>query len=221
MNEAEAPVDPVRAVAELTSSYLNAEAITGYDEVSKRWKTKIRTVRHPALLAQLRSALVPGPATDGGGGGYESRMPVAAGALYALSRIETGTRRCINRWDLDERATLEANLRLLLGELSNRCPHPTRDGCESDACHGPTVRKHLRSSHTVAQIVVSWRSGPVFLSRVPCPACEKASLVAAKDGSRAWCQGCDETWDKHEVALLGEYVQWWLDTNPTRKEAAS
>ena len=172
-----------------------------YWDANRNRKHRVHRVTMPGLLAQMAELMLPGNDPDAGAGKPGSRPPGnwAAIADHTMITLEV-TRWC---WDLrlDLRDTVEGNLRLLIGAVS-----------DSDV--RTRLERDVRRWHRVAQHVTGWKTPPAEV-RAPCPGwddtrnteCGRRTLRVNYQDAEAYCSSCGTTWDRSTVGLLAETVR--------------
>lgn len=153
-----------------------------------------------SLLDQLELAVEPSGSTSAGHRVPGSTPAARMDAINALLVIDTEVSQAVGVYLDEERPTIAANLRALVGLA-----------CEL----GPLDQKDLARMagrwHTMAAIVTGWEVPPRRLHNT-CPLCAaKGSLrirVDVNSGSgTGLCVECQETWDEATIGLLAEHIR--------------
>lgn len=161
------------------------------------------------LLAQLRTVFVPGRAEqiESGSGVPSSRPPLHLEAVSRHTMITLEAGRWMWSLRLDQRPTVESNIRALVGSAGSM-----------DSDTQAELLAQLRRWRTWCAVLTGWERPP-FRPHAPCPACEKTNtLIIRLDTQRAYCRNvdCGSTWDQSTIGVLAEYIRTWTDA----KEAA-
>lgn len=204
--------DIAGAADALTEPTRHVEQIPYWDTNRNKKFRRQETVT-PSLLQHLADMAEPGAAPDRPGTRSipASRPPLVLRAVSLLASISYGA-----AWRLHDnegrprvqvRATVEANIRAIVGIA------PRLDSDEQQQ-----VRRELRSWRYQAEIVVGWRSEPIAIAGVPCPAivldpatglereCRARTLVATQDPARARCVECGAEWDENTIGELARHI---------------
>ena len=185
--------DLVDVVDELLRGWDQREPLTARHPVSHRTVTRVRVTHVRSLLTQLED-LTATPTIDGangGGSGFESTPPGNSPAVDLLDTIERDAVRELRALDDHKPRDTWA----LVAAVAYR------------AQTNPDLEQLVRVWHRLARIVTGWDLAPVTIRDARCPVCEQPKLMAAGDGTAAWCRGCRATWDDENVGVLGRYLE--------------
>lgn len=164
-------------------------------------KLEKHVTNHGSLLEQLRAELPPSdsdPDTEGPAGSAEGRPPLALDVLDLLLRLDQGCTRWVQSLRRDLRATLEDNLRLLVGASTRM-----------DDAELKTLAADIRHWHATAETLTGWQSPP-FTPRAACPMCERmGTLRINPEKKRGICVECRTTWEETDgsIGLLADYIR--------------
>lgn len=172
--------------------------------VSRNKVPKFHETTRPGLLAELHEMFTPGVAEEMGSAGYGSRPPlnVEAASLYMV--ISGAAFRWIWSLRLELRATVEGNIRALVGAAG------TMDSDTQTA-----LLSEMRSWKRRAAIVTGWETAP-WRPNVPCPHCDSVNTLvvnlASKSGfCNAWLptetRWCGAVWDESTIGVLADHVR--------------
>lgn len=172
------------------------------------------------LIQQLRDMAEPGNDGGQGGTGSHESCPVAIDAVSLLASITHGTAYRAGSLGVPIRDTPEANIGAILGCVGGIDQETQRQ-----------IRNELGAWRNQAEIITGWKL-PALELRAPCPALivdhngnqhecgARGTLLAAPDGSAAWCTSCRTRWDAGTVGLLAEHVRTYReDAEKTAKES--
>lgn len=176
------------------------------DRGTRRMRAHVTT--QAGLLAQLAEAAVEGAAAEETSGGRSVPQSRPPGCWEAIARHTAITLHVAHWcWDLrlEQRATVEANLRALVG-AAPRVDSDTVRALVADA---------RRWRHQAA-VMTGWAS-PSFAPQAPCPQCARPGSIRINLARKsAMCtneardaQGrllCGAMWDQDTIGLLGEYI---------------
>ncbi len=186
-------------VAELVDPIRHDAEFSVYSKTGKRRKIKHHRTVQPSLLDQLREQIRdPGKGgyDDGGAGGFESGPPVNSEALALLIRVERGADSWVREVDVRPRATVEWNLRALIGAAPGM-----------DASRLRMLIGEVRGWHTSARIVCDWQA-PAWRPRAPCPACGRRNGLRVRLADKtALCVLCRADWTAETIGVLAEHIR--------------
>ena len=190
----------VEAVDELTMSRTHVEPysrLVGQTWVHERWPTQVES-----LLAQLERCIEPSGSTSGGHRVPGSTPAARMDAINALLVIDAEVTQTVGVYLDEDRATIAANLRALVGLATELGEPDQRD-----------LAKQARRWRTMAALVTGWEVPATRLTQNTCPLCAaRGSLRVRVDANAgtgtALCVECHETWDETTVGLLAEHVRW-------------
>lgn len=192
------------AVAEeLCDPHQHVEMIVDRDPADRRKRRRRAWVTtQDGLLRQLAETTqssVDASETGGGRSAWGSRPPGSWEALSTHASITIYTIRWC--WDLrlDQRDTVEANIRALVGHA------PTLD---SDTA--ARLLADMRSWRHQAAVATGWAT-PSYAPAVPCPVVECAGFGTLRinlDRMVALCRSCRSTWDDEygAIRILAELI---------------
>lgn len=213
--------DPLTTIADaadaLTDPRQHREPRWEWDQNRNRKPLPDHVTTLPGLIQQLRDMTEPGATDDGAGVRTvpDSRPPVAIDAVSLLASIEFGVaRRCLE-FGWAARETVEATIRLLVGE-AGRLPSDKQR----------VVAAELRSWRHQAEVICRWQVGGVELV-APCPArvgdttCgARGTLLANADTHAAWCTACGTQWEPDEAEALFRHVREYREASARAAEVA-
>jgi hypothetical protein len=186
--------------AALTDPHQHTERIEVWDKNRHR-KIRVHTTTQQGLLAQLAELMLPSGNPDPSAGVAASRPPARWDAIATHAQITLDAARWCWNLRLEQRDTVESNIRQLVGV------YPSMD---------PDDRKRLERSvwswHRQAEIVAGWKSPPLDPC-APCPAlvegveCGERSLRINLADVHAFCGSCGTEWDADTIGLLAESVR--------------
>jgi hypothetical protein len=161
----------------------------------REWRTT-----QPGLLRQLHEAAVEPVQTLAEAGARPhpaSRPPLALEALSTHAAITAYAARWCWSLKLDQRDTVEANIRALIGAAA---------GLDDDDL--ALLAQELRQWYRWASVATGW-TAPAYSPHVPCPACEQVGKLRVNLHAQiAHCRNCQNTWagDDGSIFALGEYI---------------
>lgn len=171
---------------------------------NKRMRRAYLTTQ-PGLLAQLAEAVTESTAVPEDGGGHSvpgSRPPGAWEAMARHSAITIGVAKWCLYLNLEQRDTVEGNLRALVG-VAGQIDRGLLAELVADA----------RIWWFQAAVFTGWAS-PTFSPRVGCPIvdCGKVSTIRVNLARKmAFCSACDSRWSDEDedgsFAVLARYVE--------------
>lgn len=210
------PLDVIADNADqLTNPRHHTERIWDWDHHRNKRIRRAHITTQPGLLAQLADLAEPSGQTDGEGprGIPTSRPPLtAAGVALADIHLE------VNRWctsaHLELRATVEANIRALVGHA----PHLE---------HAQQTRLATDTHRWVrrAQVHTGWAT-PAWQPQAPCPVCGQRKLTIRLDLQVAHCTGrttdgpCAAHWDAATIGILARHISTHDDASRAAAAAA-
>lgn len=156
----------------------------------------------PALITMLEEDLSEASPVEGGAKAWESKSPLHTPSLMCLRRIDKTARDIAVVVGAPTRGSTRDTLHGILGHL----------GAADDAIQR-SVAADLAGLVNNARLVLGIDLPPIRLRSVRCPYCGRASILAARRESKAWCttHGCLDPEERRyvwegEVALrlLGE-----------------
>jgi hypothetical protein len=186
-----------------------------YWDTNRNRKWREHRTTQAGLLAQL-AELFPasGAQIETGGSAskpaFGSRPPGAFEAVALHTEITIGAAKWCWNLELDQRDTVEGNLRGLVGAAAR-----------VDADRAAELLVELDGWRRRAEVVIGWRS-PAFWPRVACPVCNAYQAVGVNlDRKAAWCRSCRSTWDAATIGVLAEYVRKVGDNRPAPTSRAA
>jgi hypothetical protein len=190
----------------LTDSYVHVQDYEVWDANRHKKLRKHRT-RQPGLLQQLRTLVEVLGQGDGAGRAKAegSPAPLNLEAASLLMVVTMAAFRWCNRLDLEQRDTVEDNVRALVGAAGATTSDLQRD-----------LLTDMRGWHRRSSILTGWTTPP-FRPRAGCPWCARPTLVVNLDARTAFCanEECGAGW-REEADLdngwgsifdLGEHVR--------------
>jgi hypothetical protein len=166
-----------------------------------------------SLLDQLEIAVEPSGSTSAGHRVPASTPAARMDAINALLVIDTEVSQQTQLWLDEERPTIAANLRALVGLA-----------CELGPLDQKALARWVTRWHTMAAIVTGWEVPPRRLANT-CPLCAaRGSLRVRVDvgtrGGTALCVECQETWDETTIGLLAAHIRAENNEDDTPSDVA-
>jgi hypothetical protein len=183
-----------------------------YWDANRNRKWRAHSTTQPGLLAQL-AALFPAAGVQAETGGsarpvFGSKPPGAFEAVALHAEITFGAAKWTWNLGLDQRDTVEGNLRALVGKAAT-----------IDLDEALKLVDELDGWRRRVEVVTGWRSA-TFWPRVACPVCEVVNAIGVSVERRtAWCVACEATWDVGTIGVLAEYVRQAGGRRVTRRAA--
>jgi hypothetical protein len=178
----------------LTDPHLHTERIEFWDHNRNR-KIRVHVTTQSGLLTQLSELMLPGNDPDAGGGVAGSRPPARWDAICTHAQITVDAVRWCWNLRLDQRATVESNIRQLVGA------YPTLPDDQRKE-----LLRSVWSWHRQAEIVAGWKTPPMD-PRTPCPFCSERSLRINLADKQAFCGSCGTEWDEGSLGVLAEHCR--------------
>lgn len=190
----------------LTDSYLHVQEYEVWDHNRHR-KVRHHRTRQPGLLAQLRQMIeVVGQGEGSGRTKPEgSPAPLNLEAASLLMVVTLAAFRWCNRLDVDQRDTVEDNIRALVGAAGS-----TTSDLQAD------LLADMKGWKRRCSILTGWTT-PAFRPRAGCPYCQRPTLVVNLDARTAFCanEECGAGWRDEadpengwgSIYELGEHVR--------------
>jgi hypothetical protein len=201
-------------IDDLTKPQHHPVHLSAWHPTSHRTTTATCHIPHPSLLDQVREQIQdPTNAPRDGATthrAFDGKSPVSDHALYVLILIEAGAAHLVETHGQPLRATVEDNLRALVGIHTRLEPDEAKE-----------LTRTVNSWRTTALVAANWTDQPIHLDDIPCLACGEPGelrVVFYPEGA-AWCGACRETWDTNTIGLLGEYVAQFPDRPKKRRPA--
>lgn len=169
----------------------------------QHWETD-----QPGLLEQLRELFEPGAGGEEGrrrkGDGPPTPLNLEAASLHTV--ITIAAFRWCSRLDVDQRATVEDNVRALVGAAA---------GVDSD--RQAELLADLKGWHRRAQLLTGWTSAP-FRPAAGCPYCDRGNVLVINLAAKsAFCanEECGAVWRDHgdadkdwgSIYVLAEHIR--------------
>lgn len=196
-------LDDIAALAdELTNPHQHTERVPYWDGNRNRKWREHRTVQ-PGLLAQLAEVWESGARvqiTEEGGGRPipTSRPPASIDAASVHIQITIGAVRWCWSLQLAVRATVEGNLRALVGAAGS-LDDDTRIALADE----------LRHWRNAASVLTGWRTPP-YQPYVPCPETDcrrRGKLRVNLERRTAMCLACGSVWGTDQIEAIADYVR--------------
>lgn len=199
--------DPLVEIAELAEELCDArqhtERIHEWTKARNRKLTKVYITVQAGLIEQLRDAITAAVAPDDEGGRHgipASRPPLLLEALARHIAISTAVNEWIHWLQLENRPTVEANIRALVGAA------PTMDNLGRHA-----ILADLRRWRTWAAVMSGWATAPLQ-PHVACPNPDCATMSSLRvypDRKAGFCVACQHIWDDRDgtINLLARYIK--------------
>lgn len=200
--------DQILDVADaLTEPTLNREPIPYWDHNRHR-KIKHHTTVLPGLLAQLHQSVHPvwSTAEDPAGAIPASRPPLEIEALSRHQQITDAARGWTLLLGLEVRATVESNIRALVGATARLDDTQQRDLLADLRRWRSWCRVYLGHEHVQ------------HIRAVPCPLPEcqqRGTLRINLTTETGLCTACGAIWNRDTIGLLAEHIK------TSRRPAAS
>jgi hypothetical protein len=188
----------VEAVDELVQPRIHREPYI--KRVGATWVHDRHVTHVASLLDQLEQAVEPSGSTLAGHRVPGSAPALRIEAMNVLLVIDTEVSQAVQLWLGEERDSIAANLRALVGLASELGVLDQRD-----------LAKGARRWRTMAAIVTGWEVPAQQLDNT-CPLCAaRGSLRVRLDTEAAsgtgYCTECHETWDETTIGLLANHIK--------------
>lgn len=180
----------------LTDPRHHAERIWEYDGHRNKRMRRVHITIQPGLLAQLAEMAEPSGTQDGEGPrGVPSSRPPVTEAGQAHADITRAAAWLCDDLSLSVRATVEANIRALVGTAPS-LPEAVQARIAND----------LASWRRRAEVLTGW-TVPAWQPVAPCPACNtRNSLSVHLDRGTATCGKCRAGWDMGSIGILARHI---------------
>lgn len=169
-----------------------------YWDTNRNRKFRTHVTVQPGLLAQLYECVYPAQAEGDGPRRPHpgSRPPLALEALSTHTVITLAAARWCWSLRIDQRHTVEGNLRALVGAAATL-----------DEDTALTLLSEMHQWRRWAAVQTAWES-PAFAPYAPCPHCGiRTSLRINLAVQLAYCRNCQAAWDDTTLLDLAAHIR--------------
>lgn len=184
----------------LCEPHTHTERIRDWDG-NRNAKYRTHTTTQPGLITQLEQSIAKTVSTGEGsmGGAYGSRPPLALEALSRHLSITVAVMDWCAHLGIVVRATVESNIRALVGAAATLDPDDTR-----------ALLADLRRWRGWCAVLTDWEKTHVP-HRVPCPVVDcgqPGTLRINLTTKNAMCKACGSTWTEQDgsLGILAEHI---------------
>jgi hypothetical protein len=188
----------------------HAERVWDYDRHRNKRIRRVHVTVQPGLLAQLAEMAEPSSTQDGSGPRSVPRSrPPLTEAGQAHADITVAAAWLVNDLDVTVRATVEANIRALVGHA------PT-----VDLAVQARIANDLGAWRRRAEVITGWTIPP-WTPVAPCPNCnQRNALRVHLDKSTATCAHCHVRWDIGSIGILARHIALYEASSRAQAAAA-